>query len=53
MGSRVARIEEAERSFKILTGKPTGRRQLERPKRRSKGNIRMDLKEIGIYTRDY
>ena len=33
---------------KILTGKPTGKRPLGRPRRRWKDNIRMDLEEIGI-----
>ena len=35
-------------SFKILTGKPTGKRPLGRPRRRCEGNIRMELEEIGI-----
>ena len=35
-------------AFKILTGKPTGKRPLERPRRRWEDNIRMDLEEIGI-----
>ena len=33
--------------FKILTGKPTGKRPLGRPRRRWEENIRMDLEEIG------
>ena len=32
----------------ILTGKPTGKRPLGRPKRRWEDNIRMDREEIGI-----
>ena len=36
-------------AFKILTGKPTGKRPLERPRRRWEYNIRMDLEEIGIH----
>ena len=32
----------------MLTGKPTGKRPLGRARRRWEGNIRMDLKEIGI-----
>ena len=44
----VARMEEGRSAFKILTGKPTGKRPLERPKRRWEDNIRMDLEEIGI-----
>ena len=35
-------------SFKILTGKPTVKRPLGRPRRRCEDNIRMDLEEIGI-----
>ena len=34
--------------FKILTGKPTGKRPLGRPSCRWEDNIRMDLEEIGI-----
>ena len=34
--------------FKILTGKPTGKRPLGRPRRRWEDNIRMDLQEIVI-----
>ena len=34
--------------FKILTGKPTGKRPLGRPRRRWEDNIRMDLEEISI-----
>ena len=34
--------------FKILTGTPTGKRPLGRPRRRWEDNIRMDLEQIGI-----
>ena len=34
-------------AFKILTGKPTGKRLLGRPRRRWEDNIRMDFEEIG------
>ena len=44
----VARMEEGRSSFKILTGEPTGKRPLGRPKRRWEDNIRMNLEEIGI-----
>ena len=40
-------MEEGKSIFKILTGKPTGKRPLGRPRRRW-DNIRMDLEEIGI-----
>ena len=45
----VARIEDSRSAFKILTGKPTGKRSLGRPRRRWGDDIRMDLEEIGIY----
>ena len=38
----VARMEEGRSAFKILTGKPTGKRSLGRPRRRREDNIRMD-----------
>ena len=44
----VARMERGRSAFKILTGKPTGKRSLGRPRRRWEGNNRMDLEEIGI-----
>ena len=34
--------------IKILTGKPTGKKPLGRPKRTWEDSIRMDLEEIGI-----
>ena len=46
-------MEESRSAFKILTGKPTGKRPLGRPRRRWEDNIRMDLKEIGINTRNW
>ena len=44
----VARMEEGRSAFKIITGKPTGKRPLGRLRRRWEDNIRMDLEEIGI-----
>ena len=44
----VARMEEGRSAFKILTGNPTGKRPLGRPRRRWEDIIRMDLEEIGI-----
>ena len=41
-------MEDGRSAFRILTGKPTGRRPLGRPRRRWEDNIRMDLEEIGI-----
>ena len=44
----VGKMEEGRGAFKIVTGKPTGKRPLGRPRRRWEDNIRMDLEEIGI-----
>ena len=44
----VAKMEESKSALKILTGKPTGKG----PLGRSRDNIRMDLKEIGLNTRN-
>ena len=46
----LARKEEGRSAFKILTGKPTGKRPLGRPRRRWEDSIRMDLEEICIST---
>ena len=48
MVGHVARMEEGRSAFKMLTGKPTGKRSLGRSRRRWEDNIRMDLEEIGI-----
>jgi hypothetical protein len=38
---------ENRNACKILVGKPEGRKQLGRQRRRCVGNIKMDLREIG------
>ena len=50
-----ARMEEGSSrpTFKILRGKPTGKRHLRRSRRRWEDNVRMDLKELGINTRNW
>ena len=45
-GEHVARREEGRSAFRILTGKPTGKRTLGRPRRRWEDYIRMVLEEI-------
>ena len=42
----ITRMEEGRSAFKILTGKPTGKKPLGRP--RWEENIKIDLEEIGI-----
>ena len=46
-------MEEGRSALNILAGKPTGKRPLGRPRRRWEDNIRMDLKEIRINTRNW
>ena len=43
-------MEEGRGAFNILTGTPAGKIPLEKPR---EDNIRMDLKEIGINTRNW
>jgi hypothetical protein len=43
----VARMRETRNVYRILVGKPEGRRPLGRPRRRWVDNIKMDLREIG------
>ena len=49
----LVRMEEGWSAFKPLTGTPTGKRPLGTPRRRWEVNIRMDLKEISIYTSNW
>jgi hypothetical protein len=39
---------EKRNAYRLLVGKPEGKRSLERPKRRWLNNIRMDLVEVGL-----
>jgi hypothetical protein len=43
----VARMGEKRNVYRLLVGKPEGRRPLGRPRRRWVDNIRMDLVEVG------
>jgi hypothetical protein len=43
----VARMREKRNAYRILVGKPEGKRPLGRPRRRWADNIKMDLREIG------
>jgi hypothetical protein len=38
---------EGRKVYRVLVGKPEGKRPLERPRRRWEVGIRMDLREIG------
>ena len=48
LAGHVAGMEEGRSAFKIVTGKYSGNRPLERPRRRWEDNIRMDLEELRI-----
>jgi hypothetical protein len=43
----VARIGEGRVAYRVLVGRPEGRRPLGRPRRRWEDNIKMDLQEVG------
>jgi len=43
----VAHMDEERGVYRVLVGKPEGRRPLERPRRGWVDNIRMDLQEMG------
>jgi hypothetical protein len=44
----VARMGEGRGVYRVLVGKPEGKRPLGRPRRRRENDIKMDLREIGI-----
>jgi len=39
--------------YRVLVGKPEGRKPLERPRRRWVDNIRMDLQDVGCVYMDW
>ena len=50
---RVARMGEETGVYRVLLGKPEGKRSLGRPRRRWVDNIRMDLQEVGCGYMDW
>ena len=44
--AHVARIGEGTGVYRVLVGKPEGKRPLGRPRRRWEDNIKMDLREV-------
>jgi hypothetical protein len=46
LAGHVARNGEERKVYKVLVGKPEGKRPLGRPRRRWEDEIRMDLREI-------
>jgi hypothetical protein len=49
----VARMGERRNVYRLLVGKPEGKRPLGRPRRRWMDNIKMDLLEIGVSVVDW
>jgi hypothetical protein len=49
----VARMGEKRNVYRLLVGKPEGKRPLERPRRRWIDNIKMDLLEIELNVMDW
>jgi len=49
----VARMSEEMGVYRVLVGKPEGKRPLGRPRRRGVDNIRMDLQEVGCGYMDW
>ena len=48
----VARMGKRRGAYRILVGKPEGKRPLGRPRRSWEDNIKMDLQEVGCSVRD-
>ena len=46
-------MEEGRIVFKILTGKPTGKRPLGRPRRMWEDNIKMNHNKVGVNVRNW
>jgi hypothetical protein len=47
MGKACSKNGEHRNAYRIMLGKPEGKRRLGRPRRRWEDNIKMDLREIG------
>jgi hypothetical protein len=49
----IARIGEGRGVYRVLVGKPEGKRPLERSRRRMEDNIKIDFKEVGYGDMDW
>ncbi|KAJ4436836.1 hypothetical protein ANN_16968 [Periplaneta americana] len=49
----VARMGESRNAYRVLVGRPAGKRPLGRPRRRWEDNIKMDLREVGCDDREW
>jgi hypothetical protein len=46
-------VGERRGAYRVLVGKPEGKRQLGRPSRKCEDNIKMDLQEVGYGDMDW
>jgi hypothetical protein len=53
LAGHVARMGERRGAYRILVGRPEGRRPLRRPRLRWEDNIKMDLQEVGWVGMDW
>jgi len=53
LAGHVARMGEEREVYRVLVGKPEGRKPLGKPRRRWVDNIRMDLQEVGCGYMDW
>jgi len=53
LAGHAACMGEKRGVYRVLVGKPEGRRPLGRPRRRWVDNIRMDLQEVGCVYMDW
>ncbi|KAJ4444371.1 hypothetical protein ANN_06163 [Periplaneta americana] len=49
----VARMGESRNAYRVLVGRPEGKRPLGRPRHRWEDNIKMDLREVGYDDREW
>ena len=49
----VARMRERRGVYRVLVGKPEGKRPLGRPRRRFEDNINMDIQDVGCGGMDW
>ena len=49
----VAHMGEGRGVYRVLVGKPEGKRPLGRPQRRWEDNIKMDIQEVGCWGMDW
>ncbi|KAJ4450211.1 hypothetical protein ANN_01618 [Periplaneta americana] len=49
----LARMGESRNAYRVLVGRPEGKRPLGRPRRRWEDNVKMDLKAVGYNDREW